>query len=344
MKNQIYFTLTLLGVGVLITTFIILFAKSYYPTVFLSGETNIVNAKILRLDHPDGTVSLISRSTGNRISDFDFFYSPLFNKDTLTVFVANDKRGYFNLYTLKIQILPQFDRAWQFDAESGLAAVVEDNKLGFINSQGDYIVPPRFPYNRNKYISSSFIFKDNYCIIPDGKSGLIGLINTTGLDVISPEYQEIKEIEKGYWLVMKNNQYGLLDSAFNQVLSPIYDEILITDAGIIISKGIKKQLIGFDYKTVLISNLFDFVYKLYTIEDKYTESYNPLSINTIESGYSVYSVNGKCGLLEDATGMIQSQPYFDAIYYHSPGVFRAVLNDFTFIIDSQGNSLNISMQ
>lgn len=335
-----YSIVLVLIIVLLISAFLVSFTlQKYYPSVFISGETSLVNAGLLRLDHENRrATTLISRATGVRVARFDFFYSPLKTSDSLTVYVVDNKKGYFNLYSYTRQIPAKFDLAWQFDNESGLAAVIENNKLGFINTKGIYVIPPHFPYHLNKYQGSSFIFHEGFCLIPSGNSGLFGLINTSGDVVVDPVYQMIEKTEKG-WLILKQDQYGFLDSAFKMVLSPIYDKIMVIAEGIVVSRGTTQQLLDFDYKTVLISGLFNYVYKLYSGDDTDTEHSDPSSTKLEESGFSIYRINGKCGLIDDASGKVLSPPYYDDIFYYSPGVFRATLSDFSILIDRHGNQI-----
>ena len=60
------------------------------------------------------------------------------DNDSLTVFCKDDKRGYLNVNTGEMVIAPEYDHAWVFS--EGLAAVVKDNKVGFINKDNEVIV------------------------------------------------------------------------------------------------------------------------------------------------------------------------------------------------------------
>ena len=69
-------------------------------------------------------------------------------KDSLTVFCRGDKRGFLNVNTGEPVIDEQYDKAWIFS--EGVAAVVRNGKIGFINSKNEIVLPFEYDYsNRN---------------------------------------------------------------------------------------------------------------------------------------------------------------------------------------------------
>ena len=62
--------------------------------------------------------------------------------DFYAVFSHKGKRGYLILVDGEIAIPAQYQAAWKFS--EGLAAVVKDNKLGFINTSGEVVIPFKF--------------------------------------------------------------------------------------------------------------------------------------------------------------------------------------------------------
>lgn len=72
-------------------------------------------------------------------------------EDSLWVYVKDGYRGYVNLNNGEVAIRAgkrgkKFNKAWFFDPQTGLAAVqdAETLMLGFINPQGDYVIPLNF--------------------------------------------------------------------------------------------------------------------------------------------------------------------------------------------------------
>ena len=63
-------------------------------------------------------------------------------RDTLTVFSRKGKRGFLNVNDGRIVIEAQYDKAWVFS--EGLAAVVKDKKIGFVNARNEVVLPFRY--------------------------------------------------------------------------------------------------------------------------------------------------------------------------------------------------------
>lgn len=57
--------------------------------------------------------------------------------DSLSISILNKKQGYLNNHTCETAINTTFCKAWDFDGQSGLVAVFENNKMGFINYLGN---------------------------------------------------------------------------------------------------------------------------------------------------------------------------------------------------------------
>lgn len=55
----------------------------------------------------------------------------------------NYKCGYMDSKG-NIKINPQFDDAYRFNNESGLAIIIQQGKRGFINTNGEIVIPPQF--------------------------------------------------------------------------------------------------------------------------------------------------------------------------------------------------------
>lgn len=68
--------------------------------------------------------------TGETIRNVDWIYKSV-DGDSMVCFASKGKRGYFNKFTGKVVIKPQYKRAWIFS--EGLACVEENDTLFFIN-------------------------------------------------------------------------------------------------------------------------------------------------------------------------------------------------------------------
>ncbi|MBQ0034324.1 MAG: WG repeat-containing protein, partial [Bacteroidales bacterium] len=66
-------------------------------------------------------------------------------RDSLAVFSKDKLRGYFNIHTGEVTVPAQYKHAWIFS--EGLAGVVKDGMVGFINTRGEEVIPCRYPYH-----------------------------------------------------------------------------------------------------------------------------------------------------------------------------------------------------
>ena len=77
------------------------------------------------------------------------------NGDSLAVYALPNKRGYINVKTGQIVIDAEdndYQKAWVFS--NGLAAVMQNGKIGFINAQNEIVIPFQFDYvDRSRAIS-----------------------------------------------------------------------------------------------------------------------------------------------------------------------------------------------
>ena len=75
----------------------------------------------------------------------------------------------------------------------------------------------------------------------------MGILSSTGVTKIQPNYEEIKQIDKNQnlYLVKNNNKYGIINQNGNIVVFLEYDEIGI-DTTQFISNNIKNQYLLFD--------------------------------------------------------------------------------------------------
>ena len=154
------------------------------------------------------------------------------DNDSLTVFCKDDKRGYFNVNNGEMVIAPEYDHAWLFS--EGLAAVVKDNKVGFINKDNELVIPYKFDYGYREF-KVDFVFEGGFSIMTDDR-GACGLIDKSGNWVVEPKYDEIYSGWRNKYRVVKDNgKYGLLgDSTFILLLE--YDYIEYAENGVIAVK------------------------------------------------------------------------------------------------------------
>ena len=261
-------------------------------------------------------------------------------EDSLTIFVSNMKYGYLNSKTGVIAIKAVFNYAWDFDYQSGLAAVVQNDQIGFIDCFGKYAITPQYKYDELN-CHEDIMFSGGYCLIPDGK-GRIGVINTDNQIVLPAIYSRIEKTFFGYSILVINEKFGLADSCFQIMIKPEHDYIALNHQGIVISdyRADKQYMLAYDYKTVITQYVFDNIEKIIIDTKQYEEDEENECLSYKHSGYSKFTINGKCGVIHDKSGTIIISAKWDDIQYHDVGVFLSVLDDCYFLINIKGEIIN----
>lgn len=174
--------------------------------------------------------------------------------DTLTVFSENGRRGYLNVVSGRVQIEPKYSLAWQFS--EGLAAVVYQGRLGFIDRNGTTQIPFRFinPYPLKE--KADMLFKGGYCTMKD-TCGKYGLIDRNGNWAIKPAFDYINNPILGLRIVKQNRKFGLMDDKLKQVLPCAYEHIAILRRGLRVFKDGEQKLISYDGKLVIKPFMYD---------------------------------------------------------------------------------------
>lgn len=229
--------------------------------------------------------------------------------DSLTVYALDGKRGYINAKTGEIVIDAEkhnYSRAWNFS--NGLAAVMVNDKVGFINADCEVIIPFQYEYFDNYEYESSygFIFHDGYCAI-ENEDGKIGVIDTKGRWVLEQIYDHIGDIAgyDDYKLIVNDEMCGLIDDQYNFVFPIEYDDIKVLPDGFVLAKDGKKWQIDLEGNVV---NPFMYDWTSYL---KYPIGYKEDGeIEYAFADYLMYEVNGEYGIMNRITG----EPITLAIY------------------------------
>lgn len=245
--------------------------------------------------------------------------------DTLTVFCdKNNKRGYLNAYTGEVVIEPQYDAAWVFS--DGLAAVKKDNMIGFINKDGELVIPFNFKHNKREYDYDyiDYGFHNGYCYMI-GDNGCQGVINKSGEWCIEPNYQYISKIARynGFITHTNNNLCGYIDKDMNVVFPDEYSKIDITPDGYILTKDNRMWKEDFNGK-VTNPHMFE-----YTGNMSYIIGYNNDGdgIYKLSDTYKYYYVNEHYGLYNIKTQEFVTPAIYTDIEMIGENIFEAEIND-----------------
>ncbi|MBO7221335.1 MAG: WG repeat-containing protein [Alistipes sp.] len=227
--------------------------------------------------------------------------------DSLAVYALPGKRGYINVNTGRIVIDAEannYCKAWVFS--DGLAAVMKDGKIGFINDQNDVVIPFQFDYtDKCRMYDFGYVFHNGYCAMTDA-DGNLGLIDKIGNWVVEPEYDEIWAPHKsGYRVIVKDNKHGVLDSNCNVIYPVEYGYISIISDGFVLTKDGKQWQVDFEGNTVQ-PFMFDSTYYL-----NYPIGYNECGeIQYAFADFVKYEVMNRYGIMNRITG----EPITPAIY------------------------------
>lgn len=269
--------------------------------------------------------------------------SSVSENDSLTVYAIGNKRGFLNVKNGEIIIdadSNNYSNTWVFS--EGLAAVVRDGKIGFINAKNEIVIPFQYCYF-DKYNAYDFgyLFHNDCCVITNEK-GKFGLINKKGEWILNPIYDKILPLQKnGYRLVVNKEKYGVIDSNNNIVYPAEYDYIDIVSNGFVLAKEGKMWQIDFSGKVTK-----PFMYEMseeILFVSGYTEDEYPIYTN---SDYAKYEILGLYGILNTITG----KPITPAKYYDvsilSKNIFEVQDKESGnwYLLDKNGNIIDKNTQ
>lgn len=288
----------------------------------------------------NGKYRVYNKATGKYTTPRLDWVSEPTEGDSLVVYSLNDKRGYINANTGEIVIDAEkhnYSRAWNFS--NGLAAVMVDDNVGFINADCEVMIPFQYEYDYTYEYESTycFVFHDGYCEIgvEDDK---IGIIDTTGRWVMQPIYDCINNFAGyDYMLVVNDGKQGLIDAQYNFIFPVEYDDVSVVPDGFVLTKDGKKWQIDLDGNIVN-----PFMYDLTTYLD-YPIGYDEDGeIEYAFADYLQYEVGGKYGLMNRITGEPITPAVYRDINMLSKDLFEVQKADsYSFVLmDKNGNEIH----
>lgn len=255
----------------------------------------------------DNKWRVYNKQTGEYTTEKINWVSEAPETDSLAVYALPGKRGYININTGRIIIDAEandYRKAWVFS--DGLAAVMKDGKIGFINDQNDVVIPFQFDYtDKCRMYDFGYVFHNGYCAMTDA-DGNLGLIDKIGNWVVEPEYDEIWAPHKsGYRVIVKDGKHGVLDSTGTVVYPAEYGYISILPEGFVLTKSGRQWQVDFEGNT-LQPFMFDNTYYL-----NYPIGYNECGeIQYAFADFVKYEVMNSYGIMNRITG----EPITPAIY------------------------------
>lgn len=239
--------------------------------------------------------------------------------DSLAVYALPLKRGYINVNSGEIVIDAEknnYRRAWVFS--EGLAAVMKDDKIGFINADNEVVIPFKFHYaNEHDSSDSGYLFQNGYCAMSDA-DGVYGLIDKNGNWAVEPAYDAIwPPHNSGYRVVVKDGKHGVIDHCGTVILPTEYYYIDIIANGFVLTREGCKWQVDFDGNTTN-PFMFDGTYYL-----KYPKGYNENGELAFEfADYLKYEIMNSYGIMNRITGKALTPAIYSNINMLSDGVFE----------------------
>lgn len=288
----------------------------------------------------DDTYRVYNKSTEKYTTPRIDWVTDATSGDSLGVYAVGDRRGYINVKNGEIIINAKkndYEKAWVFS--DGLAAVMKDGKVGFINVDNELVIPFRFDYSDKCIMYEiGYLFHDGYCVMTN-KDGKFGLIDINGNWVVEPEYDELWNAHKtGNRIVVNDGKHGVLDSCGNVVYPAEYFCIDIWEDGFVLTKDGRKW--QEDYEGNIVNQ---FVIDGVNGYMKYPVSYsNENGVEYALSDYAEYFVNRNSGIMNRITGRPITPALFEDVNMISDKLFEvqdAETYDW-YIIDVNGNKVN----
>ena len=284
----------------------------------------------------DNKWRVYNKQTGEYTTEKINWVSEAPETDSLAVYALPGKRGYININTGHIIIDAEandYRKAWVFS--DGLAAVMKDGKIGFINDQNDIVIPFQFDYtDKCRMYDFGYVFHNGYCAMTDA-DGNLGLIDKNGNWVVEPEYDEIWAPHKsGYRVIVKDSKHGILSSTGTIVYPAEYGYISIIPDGFVLNKGGKKWQVDFQ-GNVVQPFMFDNTYYL-----KYPVGYNECGeIQFAFADYVKYEVMNCYGIMNRITGEPITTAIYSDINMLSKDLFEVQEYDSYdwYLLDTKGN-------
>lgn len=111
----------------------------------------------------------------------------------------------------------------------GLAAIKKGNTWGFIDTKGTVVID--FRQDVTTYDKQLPRFNDGLCLIQEQRDGIMyyGYINTSGEQVISPEYLAATPFENGFARIVKyyKTETGNTNALGKKIITYSYNELVI---------------------------------------------------------------------------------------------------------------------
>lgn len=134
--------------------------------------------------------------------------------DSLWAVAKNRRRAYFNSQTGEMMTPFIYRKAWVYS--EGAAAVVDtNNRLWFIDPQGNHLFDHSFAYDGE--LDYDFLFHNGICQIVD-TTGKVGIVDMKGEWIVAPQY-DTAVYTGDYWWLTQGDSLTVLDSTGHTLIA-----------------------------------------------------------------------------------------------------------------------------
>ena len=252
--------------------------------------------------------------------------------DSLAFFSDGEKRGYFNRFTGKVVVPPQYDKAWVFS--EGVACVMKQGQIQFIDHSGRTLLNRSFVYTPRV---DEYCFHNGLCIMM-GDNERIGLVDRQGQWVVNPDYKEIDYKEQGFWMVYDSVwNKGLLYADGRVFLSCEYDDLRVDDYIYVRTQGHLDQVYDFEGRLVNACNFREIETMEYESDESlYSDVYEAYVRKPVRTNLRKYRSSDDYYGLMDKDGNIITPPSYICITAIGPGRYHCDGPEGAVILDDKG--------
>lgn len=153
-----------------------------------------------------------------------------------------------------------------FAQSQPLFSIIEDGRIGYINTSGQTVIPPIF-FNGNNFSDGLAAVRQN---------GYYGFINEKGVFVINPEYDFVTDFIYGLAAVYKNGKFTYINKDGKKAIPEVYKSMTLIDSqkAIVRTYTRKQGVIDLASKQLLVDTAFGLI-TMYGCGAAIVEEYKP---------------------------------------------------------------------
>lgn len=214
----------------------------------------------------------------------------------------------------QVLIPPQFEFARDFS--EGLAAVVLNQKLGYVNKQGQFVIPPNLDFDLlSMYREGAYQFSEGLARLAIAHRW--GYIGSDGTLLIQPQFDSADTFSEGLAKVEVDHQYGYIDRRGSFIISPQFES----------AASFREEMAG-----VEINHRYGYINKRGKIVIKPQFD----TADEFSEGLARVTLDDKYGFIDKA-GRLTIPAHFDVAHSFSQGLARVRVNGKYGYIDCFGN-------